>query len=135
MGADGLFSPDVSSGGGAEVEGFMVSSPLTSGAEYDAFLVKYQDMFGSAPVSIFHAHAYDAYNIIKAGIEAVAEELSDGSLVIPRQALRDAIYATANFDGLTGNLTCTPTGDCADPHIAVYEYHAGEYPPEVIWEP
>jgi len=135
MGADGLFSPDVMAGGGAEVEGFMVSSPLTQGPAYDAFLVKYQDMFGSSPISIFHAHAYDAYMMIKAAIEAVAVVQSDDTIIIPRQALRDAMYATANFDGLTGNLTCTPTGDCADPYIAVYEYHAGVYPPEVIWQP
>jgi branched-chain amino acid transport system substrate-binding protein len=47
--------------------------------------------------------------------------------------MRDAMYATKDFPGLTGNLTCTPTGDCADPKIAVYEYHAGQYPPERIW--
>jgi len=135
MGADGLFSPDVMEGGGDEVEGFMVSSPLTQGPEYDAFVAKYQEKFGTLPISIFHAHAYDAYMIVKAAIEKVAVEQSDGSLVIPRQALRDAMYATANFDGLTGNLSCTPTGDCADPYIAVYEYHAGEYPPEVFWQP
>ena len=50
-----------------------------------------------------------------------------------RQALRDALYATSNFPGLTGSLTCTPTGDCADPKIAVYESHAGQFPPERIW--
>jgi branched-chain amino acid transport system substrate-binding protein len=135
MGADGLFSPDVMEGGGAEVEGFMVSSPLTQGADYDAFVAKYREMFGTEPISIFHAHAYDAYMLIKAAIEAVAIVQDDGTLIIPRQALRDAMAATANFDGLTGNLTCTPTGDCADPHIAVYQYHAGVYPPEVIWQP
>lgn len=135
MGADGLFSPDVMEGGGAEVEGFMVSSPLTQGADYDAFVAKYQEMFGTLPISIFHAHAYDAYMMIKAAIEQVAVVDSDGTIHIGRQALRDAMGATTNFDGLTGNLTCTPTGDCADPYIAVYEYSAGEYPPEVIWQP
>ena len=49
------------------------------------------------------------------------------------QALRDAMYATSGYQGLTGNLSCTPTGDCADPVIAVYEYHDGEFPPERIW--
>jgi branched-chain amino acid transport system substrate-binding protein len=44
---------------------------------------------------------------------------ADGTLHVGRQALRDAIFATSNFSGLTGNLTCTPTGDCADPKIAV----------------
>jgi branched-chain amino acid transport system substrate-binding protein len=113
----------------------MVSSPLTQGAEYDAFKATYMEMFGSEPISIFHAHAYDAYMLIKAAIEEVAVVQEDGTIIIPRQALRDAAYATENYDGLTGNLTCTDTGDCADPYIVVYEYHAGEYPPEVIWQP
>ena len=43
------------------------------------------------------------------------------TLIIGRQALRDAIGATKDFQGLTGNITCDPNGDCADPKIAVYE--------------
>ena len=54
------------------------------------------------PISIFHAHAYDAFNMVKAAIEKVAIQQSDGTLLIPRQALRDAMYATADFQGLTG---------------------------------
>jgi branched-chain amino acid transport system substrate-binding protein len=96
-------------------------------------VAKYEAKFGTVPISIFHAHAYDAYMLIKNAIEASAVEGADGSLVIGRQALRDALFATSGYAGLTGNLTCTPTGDCADPNIAVYEYHAGEYPPTVIW--
>ena len=133
MGADGLFSPDVMKTAGADVEGFMVSSPLVTGAAYDAFVKKYQAKFGELPINIFHAHAYDAFNIVKAAIEKVAVKDSDGTLHIGRQALRDAMYATANFQGLTGVLTCTPTGDCANPVIGVYKYHAGQYPPELIW--
>jgi branched-chain amino acid transport system substrate-binding protein len=133
MGADGLFSPDVPKGAGDFVEGFLVSSPLVTGAEYDAFVAKYEAKFGSSPISIFHAHAYDAYNMIKAGIEAVAVVDADGTLHIGRQALRDALFATKDYKGLTGVLTCTPTGDCANPTIGVYEYHAGAYPPELIW--
>ncbi|MBN1451670.1 MAG: branched-chain amino acid ABC transporter substrate-binding protein [Anaerolineales bacterium] len=137
MGADGMFSPDVPEGAGDAVEGAFVSSPDLSAfsADYQTvFLPKYKELSGvDSPVSIFHAHAYDAANIIFAAIEKVAVQDDDGTLHIGRQALRDAMYATANFPGLTGNLTCTPTGDCADPKIAVYEYHAGEYPPERIW--
>lgn len=135
MGADGLFSPDVVKGAGDFVEGFRVSSPLVTGAAYDAFVAKYKAKFGTAPISIFHAHAYDAFNMIKAAIEKVAVKGSDGSLTIDRQALRDALYATKDFQGLTGVLTCTPTGDCANPTIGVYEYHKGQYPPELIWHP
>lgn len=136
MGADGMFSPDVVEGAGDAVEGLFVSSPDLSAFSDDytsTFLPKYNEMFGTDPISIFHAHAFDATNIIFAAIEKVAVKDADGTLHIGRQAFRDAMYATANFKGLTGNLTCTPTGDCADPVIAVYEYHVGEYPPERIW--
>jgi len=136
MGADGMFSPDVTEGAGDAVEGLFVSSPDLSAfaAEYTSiFLPKYNELFGTDPISIFHAHAYDAMMIIIAAIEKVAVQDADGTLHIGRQALRDAMYATKDFKGLTGNLTCTPTGDCADPVIAVYEYHVGEYPPERIW--
>jgi branched-chain amino acid transport system substrate-binding protein len=133
MGADGLYSPDVMKTAGADVEGFMVSSPLVTGAAYETFVAKYKAKFGEDPINIFHAHAYDGFNIVKAAIEKVAVQEKDGTIYIPRQALRDAMYATKNFQGLTGVLTCTPTGDCANPVIGVYKYHAGQYPPELIW--
>jgi branched-chain amino acid transport system substrate-binding protein len=133
MGADGLFSPDVVTSAGDDIEGFQVSSPLVTGDAYDAFVKKYTDKFGKAPVSIFHAHAYDAFNMVKAAIEKVAIQQSDGTIMIPRQALRDAMYATKDYQGLTGVLTCTPTGDCANPTIGIYEYHKGEYPPTLIF--
>jgi branched-chain amino acid transport system substrate-binding protein len=137
MGADGMFSPDVPEGAGDAVEGAFVSSPdlASFSADYaTTFLPKYKELSGvESPVSIFHAHAYDATNLVFAAIEKVAVQDADGTLHIGRKALRDALYATEAFPGLTGSLTCTPTGDCADPKIAVYEYHAGEYPPERIW--
>ena len=72
-------------------------------------------------------------NMIFACVEKVAVKNADGSLSIGRQALRDCMYATKDFKGLTGNLTCNATGDCADPKIAVYEYHKDTYPPTKIW--
>jgi branched-chain amino acid transport system substrate-binding protein len=137
MGADGMFSPDVMEGAGDAVEGVFVSSPdfTQFGPDYEAkFKPAYQAKFGSEPVSIFHAHAYDAMNMIFACVEQVAQgDTEGGAILIGRQALRDCMYATTDFKGLTGNLTCTPTGDCADPKIAAYEYHTGQYPPEKIW--
>jgi branched-chain amino acid transport system substrate-binding protein len=137
MGADGMFSPDVMEGAGDAVEGVFVSSPDTTkfGPDYAAkFLPAYNAKFGSDPISIFHAHAYDAMNMVLACVEKVAVgDKEGGNMLIPRQGLRDCMYATKDFQGLTGNLTCTPTGDCADPKIAVYEYHTGEYPPTKVW--
>jgi branched-chain amino acid transport system substrate-binding protein len=133
MGADGLYSPDVMNTAGAAVEGFMVSSPVVQGAAYDAFVAKYVAKFGTQPINIFHAHAYDGFNIVKAAIEKVAVQEPDGTIYIPRQGLRDAMAATKDFKGLTGVLTCSVDGDCANPTIGVYVYHAGKYPPELIW--
>jgi branched-chain amino acid transport system substrate-binding protein len=133
MGADGLFSPDVMKTTGADVEGFMVSSPVVQGAAYDTFVAKYVKKFGEQPINIFHAHAYDSFNIVMDAIERVAVPTTDGSLYIPRQALRDAVAATKNFVGLTGVLTCNLDGDCANPVIGVYTYHTGQYPPTLIW--
>jgi branched-chain amino acid transport system substrate-binding protein len=45
-------------------------------------------------------------------IEAAAVQDKDGTLHIGRQALRDALYATAAYPGLTGSLTCDQYGDC-----------------------
>ena len=128
MGADGLFSPDIMTSTGDAVEGFLVSSPVVSGADYDKLVQKYEAKFGTPPVSAYHAHAYDAFMMLKAAIEKVALVDLDGTLHIGRQALRDAFYATRDFPGITGSLSCTPTGDCANPVIGIYEYHKGELP-------
>ena len=133
MGADGLYSPDVMKTADLAVEGFLVSSPLVQGAAYDAFMAKYVKKFGVQPINIFHAHAYDGFNIVKAAIEKAAVQQPDGTIYIPRQGLRDAMAATKDFKGLTGVLTCNPDGDCANPVIGVYEYHVGAYPPLLIW--
>jgi branched-chain amino acid transport system substrate-binding protein len=134
MAADGLYSPDVVNSSGTAVKGFLVSSQVVEGAAYDAFISKYKAKFAILPINIFHAQAYDAFNIIKAAIENVAVVEADGTIYIPRQALRNAIAATKNFQGLTGVLTCNVDGDCANPVIGVYEYQAGVYPPALIWK-
>jgi branched-chain amino acid transport system substrate-binding protein len=75
---------------------------------------------------VFHAHAYDATNILFSAIEAVATTDADGTTYVPKQALRDAVYATTDFPGLTGTLSCSDSGDCGAPIIAVYQVSAEE---------
>ncbi len=150
IGADGLFSPEVIEGAGEDVEGFLVSSPALAGDAYTQFLEKYEAKFGTGPISIFHAHAYDAFMIIKNAIEKVAVQEEDGTLRIPRQALRDAVHNTENYQGLIGTLTCNETlelagtvvknpGDCGAAGVGVWQYHFGDFEiftnPEVFWAP
>lgn len=122
IGADGLYSQDFLNAAGDAAKGMYLSSPDFSafGDAYQTFLEKHQELYGEPPLSIYHAHAYDAATIIANAVKQVA--IQDGeTLYIPRQALRDAIAATKDFQGLTGNLTCDENGDCADPRIAVYQ--------------
>jgi branched-chain amino acid transport system substrate-binding protein len=122
MGADGIFSPDFYKAAGDAAIGMFHSSPDFSSfaAGYKDFLAKHQKKYGEKPLAPFHAHAYDAAMMIFAAIKKVAKTAPDGTLCIGRKALRDALYETKNFKGLTGNLTCSALGDCADPRIAVY---------------
>lgn len=130
-GADGMISQDFVNAAGEAGENMYTSGPSLafSGGKYEQFVATHVEMFGTEPVSAFHAHAYDAANMIFDAIEKVGQTDADGNLVIGRQALRDALYATENFDGITGNLTCGDNGDCADPQIAVNQIQGGEYVP------
>jgi branched-chain amino acid transport system substrate-binding protein len=123
MSADGTFSPDFYKAAGEAAIGMFHSSPdFSAFAEgYKDFLAKHQKKYGEKPIAPFHAHAYDAAMMIFAAIEKVAKKGPDGTLYIGRKALRDALYATKNFKGLTGTLSCDQYGDCADPRIAVYQ--------------
>jgi branched-chain amino acid transport system substrate-binding protein len=118
------------------------SSPDFSafGEGYKIFLEKHQKKYGEKPIAPFHAHAYDAAMMIFAAIEKVAKKAPDGTLYIGRKALTDALYATKNFKGLTGNLSCDKYGDCADPRIAIYKTSAENIkklvlPDKPFWKP
>jgi branched-chain amino acid transport system substrate-binding protein len=123
MGADGIFSPDFYKAAGETAIGMFHSSPDFSAyaGGYKAFLDKHMKKYGEKPLAPFHAQAYDAAMIIFAAIEKVAQKGPDGTLYIGRKKLRDALYATKNFKGLTGTLNCDQYGDCADPKIAIYK--------------
>ncbi len=132
-GADGMMSPDFIEAAGDAAEGMYISGPnLAFGNEmYDHFLEVHTEKYGEDPLSAFHAHAYDGASMLMAAIEKVAEQDEDGTLHIGRQALRDALYGTSDFAGITGTLNCDEHGDCADPEIAVNQIQSGEYVP--LW--
>jgi branched-chain amino acid transport system substrate-binding protein len=142
MAADGVFSPDFLKGAGTAAVGMYQSSPDLSAfaGGYQAFLAAHQKKYNEKPLSIFHAHAYDGAGIVFAALEKIAVKGPDGSLYIGRQALRDAVAATKDYDGLTGKLTCDKNGDCANPVIAVYQITADNVskaltPDKPFWVP
>ncbi len=110
---------------GPAVVGFRVGypdvSPDTMGKGYPAFLEKYKKAYGEAPISGYHANAYDAAEMAIKAIEKVAKTDKDGNLYIGRKALRDAVFAV-KFDGLSGPIACDAHGQCAAFKPAIYQF-------------
>lgn len=129
-GADGVQSPSFLANTVGTSEGMYVSGPDLSFSNTfyeETFLPAYRENYGTDPTAPFHAHAFDATNMILDAIEKVAKQGADGTLLIGRQALRDALFATSGLQGITGTITCDQYGDCADPQISVSEVQNGEF--------
>ena len=128
-GADGMQSPSFLEAAGDSAEGMYLSGPdlSFSGNLYQDFLATYESNYGTEPTAPFHAHSFDATNMIFDAIEKVAIVDDDGTIHIGRQALRDALFATSGMAGITGTITCDENGDCADPKIAVNQVQGGEF--------
>ncbi len=141
FGADGLLVEGFAPNTGPAAIDMYLSGPAVTGESYQKLLDKWEAKYGGSPPSGFHAHAYDATNILLDAIEKVAIQGDDGTVLIPRNALREAISATKDFDGVTGKLTCSEYGDCATGEaLGIYkiteaEVNQGKWPPDVIWTP
>jgi branched-chain amino acid transport system substrate-binding protein len=121
MSADGsLTSVFVNTAGRASVGMYFIKLGTPEGSAYDTFFSTYETKYGEAPINTLYApHVYDATNLVLQAIETVAVQEKDGTLHIGRQALREALAATAEYHGLTGSLTCDKFGDCGIPRYKV----------------
>lgn len=129
MGADGINTTNYIEDAGDASEGDYSSAarPGETSPGYAEFVARYTEASGEAPTAPFHAHAYDAYMVIANAIETVAKTDADGNLLIGRKALSDAIRATTDYPGLTGNITCDEFGDCGTGEVTVYVVQDGQW--------
>jgi ABC-type branched-subunit amino acid transport system substrate-binding protein len=134
MTSDGCAAPEYVRVGGRGVYGTWVSVPdVTAQADQNAFygqqfLPAYQKQFGERPISTFNAHAYDAANILFEALKRTASE-DGGTLTISRTRLKDEVYKTSNYKGLSGTISCTPSGDCATA-VSIEVYKVPDWPIE-----
>jgi branched-chain amino acid transport system substrate-binding protein len=113
MTAEGLYLETfLEAVGEAGVGLYMVLPARPEGPAHDAFVSRYETKYGEQPNTSYYAQNYDAAGLLFDALERVAVRDQDGTLHIGRQALRDALYATSGFQGVTGSLTCDPYGDC-----------------------
>ena len=140
--ADGSLVNGFAQNAGPASVGMYLSGPYLNpeNGAYAEFLAKWDEKFGGTPPSGFHAHAYDATTMLLKAIDAVAQVDEEGNMLIGRQALRDALASTSGYEGLTGTLSCTETGDCATGEaLGIYQITEaeveGNWPPPVVWTP
>lgn len=125
LGGAGLMAADMIQAAGPAVVGFKLAypdlSPESMGKGYPKFVEEYKKAYGEAPISGYHANAYDAAMLAFKAIEKVAVTDKNGVTYIGKKALRDAVFAS-HFDGVSGEIACDAHGQCAKFHFAAYEY-------------
>lgn len=94
---------------------YFVGPAPPTGPAIEKLARDYKARYDVSPAASYYQNAYDAADLLLKTIEAIAVQDPDGSLHMGRQALRDALYATREFQGVTGLLSCDAFGDCALP--------------------
>ena len=129
FGCDGTYGVNyIDLAGGAAEGTFSTYVPIPESEAFTQFRADYQAAYGDeqGKLSPFSPHAYDALAILLDSVEAVAIE-SGSSLLIPRKALAEQVRATANYDALTGSITCSDTGECAAASILFMIVENGDW--------
>ncbi|MCP4536306.1 MAG: ABC transporter substrate-binding protein [Chloroflexi bacterium] len=99
---------------GADGVGVYITGRLPpESSTYQELISAYETKYGEPMQAVGFTYVYDAANLLLNAIEVVALQEKDGTLHIGRQALREALYATSGFEGVTSNLTCDQFGDCS----------------------
>jgi branched-chain amino acid transport system substrate-binding protein len=115
---DGCYTEkDFIEASGKAAEGAYVTYAETpKAAMFDAWVKKFEAKYGKRQT--FSPQAYDAVKILMMAVEKVAQKKDDGSLVIGKKALRDAVAAT-KYDGVTGSIAFDQQGDRTGSVVAV----------------
>jgi len=121
LGGDTWEAPEFIEVGGEAVEGVALSTHYSPEATVtDAakeFVKVYTEKFGKEP-NAFAALGFDAYMVILDAIERAGSA--------EPQAIRDALAATENFEGVTGIITLDENGD-ATKSAVILRVENGEF--------
>lgn len=116
MSDDGCFTERdfIKAGGKASI-----GSYITYAKEPDpAWVKKFEAKYG--PRQTFSPQAYDAATILMKAVEKVAKKQPDGSLIIGKKALRNAV-ADTKYEGITGKIGFDPYGDRTGSVVVIYK--------------
>ncbi len=125
--SDGLLSTDFIEKTGGASQGMYLSGPAPV-PESSKFGEMYASRFKEDPIAAYHLNGYDAALMLMTAIEQTGV-LSGGTLYIPRQALRDALYSLHGLQGQSGVINCSPSGDCAAANIEIFQVNGNGFLP------
>ncbi len=110
VGYEGIYSEKdfIQAAGNAAVGAFATYSKSPGTQVYADWQKKFQAKYG--PPVAYAPHAYDSARVLLMAVEKVAQKKGDGSLVIGKKALRDAVAST-KYDGITGPVSFDQVGD------------------------
>jgi branched-chain amino acid transport system substrate-binding protein len=137
FGADGVKDAGFIQAAGtvAEKIGMYFSGPdLNFGGKYVSdFLPKLLALEGTKePQAPYHAHAYDAFNILMdAIVKAHVGDDAAGTSYFSKDGIKDYITGLKNYAGLTGTLSCgangNDPGDCGASDVSIAQLVNGVY--------
>ncbi len=119
IGSDRLLNANFVSQTSGSSEGMYISGPSILNIE-SSFYAKYKARYGEEPVAVYAAQAYDAVMMLFDAI-VLSAKTTGGDISIQRESLLSSLYATRDYKGLSGTLTCSALGDCATPNIVIYQ--------------
>jgi branched-chain amino acid transport system substrate-binding protein len=131
FGCDGTYGENYINLAGDAAEGsFSTYVPIPESDAFTKFQADYLADYGQeqGELSPFSPHGHDSAAVLLAAMDKVAVKDGD-NLIIPRKALADAVRSTTDFQGLTGNITCSEEGECAAASILFMEVVDGQWVP------
>jgi branched-chain amino acid transport system substrate-binding protein len=122
LGGDGINTPIFLNATGWAAEGTYATFPGVPAAALTGkgadWYRRYKSQFLGEP-DPYVAYAYEAMNVALAAIERAG--------IKDRSAIRDAIFATRNYDGILGKWSFNPTGDTTLTMMAVSQVRNGRW--------
>ena len=122
---DGCYSvPDFIEAAGEASNEAYITFAQPKGGDYEVWEKRFTEKFEHEPI-VFAPQTYDATMALIMAIEKVGKVQDDGSLVIGKKALADAIRSL-EFEGVTGNVGFTESGDSKS-GVVVYQVKDKEF--------
>jgi branched-chain amino acid transport system substrate-binding protein len=130
FGCDGTFGSEFVEKTGPNGEGTFAASLIPPESEAKAtFDQVYESKFGipAGSLSPFTWSGYDVTRALISAVRSVAVLGGDGNLYIPRGALVAAVRGLKDYQGITGNITCSEVGECNTAGPTFYSIKDGDW--------